>query len=165
MKRIVVITLSSLVLFAVALMYSVWRESQAPVSHTPGPLETGRAQLRAQLETAKKTEATAETEAWGSAEKLRALAQAHQQRIDKLKDNKEAAEIVAYDRDAIERLTKRIAQIAEEEAAKAEAAKAEAAKAEAAKQAAAKQAAAKAEAAKQAAVQAAKVPAGATREQ
>ena len=54
----------------------------------------------------------------------RGLIQGHQQRIDRLKDNQEAAEIVAYDRDAVDRLEKRIAQIAEEEAAKAEAAEA-----------------------------------------
>jgi hypothetical protein len=54
--------------------------------------------------------------------------------MGKLKDNAAAAEIIAYDREAIDRLEKRIAQIAEEEAAKAEAAQ-EAAK-QAAKQAA-----------------------------
>jgi hypothetical protein len=56
--------------------------------------------------------------------------QGHEQRIEKLKGNTAAGEIVAYDREAIDRLEKRIAQIAEQEAAKAEAAQ------EAAKQAA-----------------------------
>lgn len=130
MKRIVAITCGVLLLSAVAMMYSVWRASQEPVTHTPGALETGRAQLHAQLEQAKKTEAQAEQQSWNSPNQLRGLIEGHQLRIDKLKDNKEAAEIVAYDRDTIDRLGKRIAQIAEEEAAKAEAEK------EAAKQAA-----------------------------
>ncbi len=109
---------------AFALMCSVWRESRDPVTGTPSPLETGRAQLHEQLEEAKKTEGDAERQAWNSPARLRGLIQGHQQRIDQLKDNKEAAGIVAYDRDAVDRLEKRIAQIAEEEAAKAEAAEA-----------------------------------------
>lgn len=112
-----------MVLFALALMVSVWHESQAPLTHTPGPLETGRAELHAQLEESRKTEAAAEQQDWNSPDQLHALIQGHEQRIEKLKDNKEAAEIVAYDRDSIDRLRKRIAQLAEEEAVKAEAAK------------------------------------------
>ena len=123
MKRIVAITCGALVLLAVGMIVSVWRASQEPITHTPGPVETGRAQLRAQLEAAKKTEAAEEKQDWDSPDRLRVLVQGHGQRIEKLKDNKEAAEIVSYDRDAIDRLQKRIAQIAEEEAARAEAAK------------------------------------------
>ena len=123
MKRIVAITCGTLVLLAVGMVYSVWRASQEPVTHTPGPLETGRIQLHAQLEDAKKTETVAEKQDWDSPDRLRALIQGHEQRIEKLKDNKEAAEIVAYDRDAADRLEKRIAQIAEEESARTEAAK------------------------------------------
>lgn len=123
MKRVVAITCGTLVLFAAGLMYSVWRASQEPVTHTPGPVEAGRVQLHAQFENAKKTEAAAEKQDWDSPEKLHAMIQGHEQRIEKLKDNKEAAEIVAYDRDAVDRLEKRIAQISEEETAKAEAAK------------------------------------------
>ncbi len=121
MKRILGIGMTALVLFAAAMLYSVWRESQAPVTHTPGPLETGRAQLHAQLEAAKKTESEAEQHDWNSPERLRAMVQGHEQRIEKLRDNKEAAEIVAYDRDSAARLQRRIAQLAEEQAAKAEA--------------------------------------------
>ena len=146
MKRIVAITCGTLVLFAVGLMYTVWRASQEPLTHTPSPVEVGRVQLHAQLEDAKKTEAAAEKQDWDSPEKLRAMIQGHEQRIEKLKDNKEAAEIVAYDRDAVDRLEKRITQIAEQEAAKQKAAE-EAAK-EAAREAAIQ--------AKQAAQQAAK---------
>ena len=123
MRRVVFIGVGVLALLAFALMYSVWRESREPVTRTPGPLETGRMQLHAQLEDAKKTESEAERQAWNSPDRLRAMIQGHQQRIEQLKDNKEAAEIVAYDQDAVDRLEKRIAQIAEEQAAKAEAAK------------------------------------------
>lgn len=123
MKRIFGIGITALVLFAIAMLYSVWRESQAPITHTPGPLETGRAQLHAQLEEARKNESAAEQQGWNSPERLRAMIEGHEQRIARLKDNKEAGEIVAYDRDSVARLEKRIVQIAEEQAAKAEAAK------------------------------------------
>jgi uncharacterized protein (DUF3084 family) len=130
MKRIVWIAIGLVALVSAVMMYNVWRASQEPVMHTPSPLETGRAQLHAQLEEAKKTESQAEQQDWNSAARLRALMQGHEERIEKLKGNTAAGEIVAYDREAIDRLEKRIAQIAEQEAAKAEAAQ------EAAKQAA-----------------------------
>lgn len=133
MRRIVPIVVGVLAVLFISLMISVWRAVQEPITHTPGPLQTGRAQLHRQLEEAKKTESQAEQQAWNSTAGLRALIEGHQQRIDQLKDNHEAGEIVAYDRDAIERLEKRIADLAAQEAARAEAAK-EAA--EAAKQAA-----------------------------
>jgi len=68
MKRIVLITFGFLTLLAVAMVYTVSRASQEPVTHTPGPLETGRAQLHAQLEEAKKTEGQAEQQGWKSPE-------------------------------------------------------------------------------------------------
>ena len=37
MKRIVAIVLGVLVLLAAAMMLSVWKASQEPVAHTPGP--------------------------------------------------------------------------------------------------------------------------------
>lgn len=123
MRRVFLIGIGVVALLAFALMYSVWRETREPVAGTPGPLESGRAQLRGQLEEAKKTEGDAERQAWDSPSRLRVLIQGHQERIDRLKDNPEAAGIVTYDRDAVDRLEKRIAQIAEEEAAKAAAAK------------------------------------------
>lgn len=119
MKRIVAIALGVLVLLAAAMMLSVWRASQEPVAHTPGPLEIGRTELRAQLEDAKKIEAQTEQQDWNSTANLRVLIQGHQQRILKLKDNSQAAEIVAYDRDAITRLEKRITELAAQQAAKA----------------------------------------------
>src|ERR1700752_836622 len=109
MKRIFAIVLGLLVLFAGAMMYGVWRESQEPVSSPPGPLEIGRAQLHAQLEDARKVETEVEKQGWNSSRDLRRLIQGHEQRIEKLKDNPEAKEILAYDRDAVDRLQKRIA--------------------------------------------------------
>lgn len=110
-------------LLVIALMISVWRAVQEPVAHTPGPLETARAQLHRQLDESRKTESQEEQQAWNSPAGLRALIAGHQQRIEKLKANKEAAEILTYDHEAIDRLEKRIAQIGEEEAARAQAAK------------------------------------------
>ena len=123
MRRIVPIVLGVLALLFIALMISVWHAVREPISPTPGPLETGRAQLHTQLEEAKTTESQAEQQAWNSAARLRALIDGHQQRIEKLKDNKEAAEIVAYDRDTVERLEKRLTDLAAQEAARAEAQK------------------------------------------
>jgi ABC-type lipoprotein release transport system permease subunit len=119
MKRIVAIVLGVLVLLAAAMMLSVWRASQEPVAHTPGPLEIGQTELRAQLEDAKKIEAQTEQQDWNSTASLHVLIQGHEQRIAKLKDNSQAAEIVAYDRQAITRLEKRITELAEQQAAKA----------------------------------------------
>ena len=134
MKRIAVISLGVLLLLAVAMIVNVWHGARDPLTHTPGPLETGRAQLHAQLEAAKTTESQAEQRSWNSPAELRVLIQGHQQRIEELKDNKEAAEILSYDRDAVDRLEKRVAQIAEEQAAKAEAAERAAKEAKAAQQ-------------------------------
>ena len=90
-----------------------------------------RSSTHAQLEQAKKIESQAEKQNWNAPASLHAMIDGHKQRFEKLKDNKEAAEIVAYDRDSIERLDKRLVEIAQEEAAKAAAQK------EAARQAAA----------------------------
>jgi len=120
MKRIFAIMLGLLALFAATVMYGVWRESQEPVSVALEPLAIGRAQLHTQLEDARKLETQVEKQDWNSPADLRRLIQGHEQRIEKLKDNAEAKEIVAYDRDAVDRLQKRIAALAEQQAAKAE---------------------------------------------
>jgi hypothetical protein len=120
MKRIFAIVFGLLALFAATIMYGVWRESQEPVTSTPGPLVMGRAQLHTQLEDAKKLETGIEKQDWNSPADLRRLIQGHEQRIEKLKDNAEAKDIVVYDRDAIDRLQKRVAALAEQQAAKAE---------------------------------------------
>jgi hypothetical protein len=120
MKRIFTIVLGLLALFAATMTYGVWRESQDPVSSSPGPLAMGRAQLHTQLEDAKKLETEVEKQGWNSPAALRRMIQGHEQRIEKLKDDPEAKEILAYDRDAVDRLQKRIAALAEQQTAKAE---------------------------------------------
>lgn len=119
MKKFLAIAVGVLALLASAMIYNVWRGSQEPVTKTPGPLETGRAQLRQQLDEAQKTEAQVEKQDWDSAVSLRRLISGHQQRIEKLKGNTEAGEILAYDQAAIERLEKRIVDLAAQEAARA----------------------------------------------
>ena len=125
MKRLVAVAVGVMALLASTMIYNVWRGSQEPVTRTPGPLETGRAQLRRQLDDAQKTEALVEKQNWDSAVALRRLIDGHQQRIDKLKGNTQAGEILAYDQAAIERLEKRIADLAAQEAARAAEAQAE----------------------------------------
>lgn len=125
MKRLVAVAVGVMALLASTMIYNVWRGSQEPVTRTPGPLETGRAQLRRQLDDAQKTEALVEKQNWDSAVALRRLIDGHQQRIDKLKGNTQAGEILAYDQQSIERLEKRIADLAAQEAARAAEAQAE----------------------------------------
>ena len=111
MNKLVVICLAVLALLAAVVAVIVWRATQEPVVATPGPYEIGRQQLHAQLETAKKREAQFEQQDWNSITLLHNLILAHQQRIDKLSGNKEAAEILAYDREALIRLQKRINEL------------------------------------------------------
>lgn len=106
-------------MLAVAVVgYNVTRAAQEPVTSSPGPLEIADTQLRAQLEQARKTETEAEKRDWNSPARLRAMIDGHAWRIEQLKSNKEAAEIVAYDQEAIDRLEKRIAELAKEAAEK-----------------------------------------------
>lgn len=108
MNKVLVISLAVLALLAAIVAIIVWRAIQEPVVATPGPYEVGRQHLHDQFEAAKKREAQFEQQDWDSITLLHNLIVAHQQRIDKLAGNKEAAEIVAYDHDAMIRLQKRI---------------------------------------------------------
>lgn len=99
------------VLLAAVISYNVWRAISEPVVSTPGAYEVGRAQLHAQLEAAKKREAQFEQQDWNNMTLLHNLILAHQQRIDKLSGNKEAAEIVAYDHEACARIQARINEL------------------------------------------------------
>jgi hypothetical protein len=117
--RIVAIAIGVLALLLAAMSYIVWRAAEEPVTGTASPVEVGRVQLHAQLEEARKTETQAEKQAWNSGSTLRALVKGHEQRIQKLAGNPQAAEILAYDRDAVTRLNQRIAALAAQEAAKA----------------------------------------------
>lgn len=115
--KIAAIIFGALVLVAACVGYGVWRGSQEPVANPAGPVEEGRGKLHAQLEEARKIESQAERQDWNSAADLRAMVKGHQQRIEKLAGNTEAAEILAYDRDAINRLQKRITELAAQQAA------------------------------------------------
>jgi len=109
--KLLLSVLGILVLLAAVISYNVWHAFSEPVISEPGPVELGRQQLHAQLEAAKNREAQFEKQDWDYITPLHNLILAHQQRIDKLAGNKEAAEIVAYDREAITRIQKRINEI------------------------------------------------------
>lgn len=109
--KIFAITLGLLALVAAAVGFNVWRALAEPLVATPGPYELGRQQLHAQLETAKKREAQFEQQDWEYVSLLHSLVNSHQERLDKLKDNAQAAEIVAYDRESITRIEGRIAEL------------------------------------------------------
>src|ERR1700738_2184569 len=109
--KLFLLVLGILVLLAAVIGYNVWRAVAEPVVATPGPYGVGRQQLHAQLESAKQREAQFEKEDWDSITLLRGIIAAHQQRIDKLTGNGQAAEILAYDHDSITRIQNRIAEL------------------------------------------------------
>lgn len=121
MIKKIAIALGVLLVLAVVVSYNLWRATQDPVTTPPGPYELGKQHLHSQLEDAKRNELEAEKQNWNSAAQLRKLVQWHQQRMDKLTANKQADEIVAYDKDSIDRLNKRIADLDAQAAAKAQA--------------------------------------------
>lgn len=123
MKKAAAIAFGVLVLFAAVPVFNVWRAGQEPIARAPSAVEIGRMQLHAQLEDAQKTEDQAEKPAWDSVPELRQLIKWHQQRIEKLDGNPEAGEILAYDRESIDRLETRITALGVLEAAREEAAK------------------------------------------
>lgn len=116
------IALAALVVLVLVVSYNVWRAAEEPVTSTPGPLEQGRAHLHQQLMDAEQQEGAAEKQAWNSPAKLQTLVKWHQDRIAKLNGNPQAGEILAYDRAAVDRLQKRIADLAAQQAAQAQAA-------------------------------------------
>ncbi len=112
MRKKIAIAFAVLVVLGIAIAYNVGRAGQEFITATPGALELGRQHLHTQLEQATQDEAQVEKQAWNSPAQLRVLIQAHQHRIEQLSGNSQAGEIVAYDRDAITRLEKRIAGLA-----------------------------------------------------
>lgn len=118
MKRIAIAVALFLVL-VIAVGYNVWRANQEPVTTPPSEVEIGREKLHAQLEDSKRVEDKIEKQEWDSPPLLEQVIRAHQQRIDKLKDNSQAGEIITHDREAIDRLQKRIEELREQAAAKA----------------------------------------------
>ncbi|KAA6460882.1 hypothetical protein DYQ86_11390 [Acidobacteria bacterium AB60] len=111
MKLLLLVLGLFVLLAAVIISYNVWHAFSEPLVARPGPYELGRQHLHDQLEAARKREAEFERQDWDSVTLLRGLIASHQQRIDRLTGNKEAAEIIAYDRDAITRIQARIADL------------------------------------------------------
>jgi len=111
MKKIAIAVGGLLILLFATLVYNVWRAGMVPVPAAPGPLETGRQQLHDQLEQSKKRESEIELQDWNSITLLRELIKAHQERIDKLGGNSQAAEIIAWDKESIARIEDRIADL------------------------------------------------------
>ncbi len=109
--KILLTVLGFVVLLVAVISYNVWHAFSGPIVATPGAYELGRDRLHAQLEEAKKREAQFEQQDWNNMTLLHNLILAHQQRIDKLTGNNEAAEIVAYDRESMVRIQKRINEL------------------------------------------------------
>lgn len=101
-----------------AIGFNLSRARREPLVITPDPLQAGRQRLHAQLVQSEQHEAEIEKQDWNSIALLNQLVSAHQERISKLAGDSEAGEIVAHDRDAIERLVKRIHDLAAIEAEK-----------------------------------------------
>jgi predicted ATP-binding protein involved in virulence len=115
-KKIILI-LGVVAVLAAAMVYNVWHAAQMPVTTPPSLEEQGRQKLHAQLEQSKQNEGQLEKQAWNSIPELRQLIDWHQHRIEQLTGNTQAGEIVAYDRDAIARMEKRIAELIQQEQA------------------------------------------------
>ena len=101
-----------------AIAWSVWRADTAPVTTPLNAQEQGATKLHQQLEETKQHEAEVEKNVWNSTDQLVKLIHWHQDRIEKLKGNSQAGEIVAYDTDSVARIQARINQLAEQEKAK-----------------------------------------------
>jgi hypothetical protein len=116
MKKIAIAFAALLLLIGFA-SWNVWHAVYEPVTTQPSLVDLGRQQLHAQLEQSKTRESEIEQQDWASIPLLRGLIEAHQHRIGQLKDNTQAGEILAHDRDAIARLEKRIADLQIQQAA------------------------------------------------
>jgi hypothetical protein len=112
-----VLALAALILLIGFISWNVWHAVYEPVTTPPSLVDLGRQQLHNQLEQSKSREAEIEKQDWDSITLLRGLIDAHQHRIDQLKDNSQAGEILTHDRDAIARLQKRIADLQAQQAA------------------------------------------------
>ena len=116
--KLVALTLLALVALAGVIAWTVWRADTAPVTAPLTAVQDGQQQLHAQLEATIHHEAEVERNVWSSMDQLVKLIHWHQNRIDRLSGNSQAAEILAYDRDSITRLQTRINQLDAQEKAK-----------------------------------------------
>jgi hypothetical protein len=117
MKKIA-IAIAALVILVGFIGWNVWHAVYEPVTARPNLVEQGRQQLHDQLEHSETREAEIEKMDWDSITLLRGLIQAHQHRVDQLKGNSQAAEIVAHDNDAITRINQRIKDLETQQAAR-----------------------------------------------
>lgn len=117
--KLLLLILGFLILLVAIISFNVWRSLSEPIVTAPNAYELGRQHLHEQLEATKKREAQFEQQDWNYITPLHNLILAHQQRIDKLTGNKEAAEIIAYDHEAMIRLQKRINELDAKERAQA----------------------------------------------
>jgi hypothetical protein len=111
MKKTIVIIVGVLVVLAGIMIYNLAREVHDPVKVTLTPAEAGQLELHTQLEKVKQDESQVEKQNWNAEAQLRNLIKGHEQRIEKLTGNNAAKEILAYDRDSITRLEKRITDL------------------------------------------------------
>lgn len=114
--RKLAIALCALVVLVIVFSYNVWRATEEPVISQPTLVQIGREQLHSQLVAAEERESTIERQDWKSADKLRVLVKAHEDRIQKLTGNAQANEILAYDHASVDRLQKRIAELEAQQA-------------------------------------------------
>ena len=117
--KLLLLALGLLVLLAAIISFNVWHALSEPIVTSPSAYELGRQNLHDQLEAVKKREAVFEQQDWNYMTPLHNLILAHQQRIAKLTGNKEAAEIIAYDHEAIARIQARINELDAKERAQA----------------------------------------------
>ena len=116
--RIIALVLVFIAALAGAIAWTVWRADTAPVTKPLNAQQQGAEKLHKQLEETKQYEAGIEKQVWNSTDQLVKLIHWHQDRIEKLKNNSQAGEILAYDNDSVPRLQARINQLAAEEKAK-----------------------------------------------
>ncbi|HEY3705921.1 MAG TPA: hypothetical protein VGL22_12715 [Terracidiphilus sp.] len=120
MKNKLAIAFFALLLLLGFVSWNVWYAVYEPVTPTPSLVELGRQQLHNQLQQSVSRETEIEKQDWDSVTLLRSLIEAHQHRIDQLKDNSQAGEILAHDRVAIARIEKRIADLKAQQAQQAQ---------------------------------------------
>ena len=116
--RIIALILLALATIAGVIAWTVYRADTAPVTAPPSAVQQGQQQLHSQLQETIQHESEVEKQAWNSTDQLVKLIHWHQQRIDRLDGNSQAADVLIYDRDSITRIQARINELAVEEKAK-----------------------------------------------
>jgi hypothetical protein len=116
--RIATLILLALVALAGVIAWTVWRADTVAITAPLSAVQDGQQQLHAQLQQTIQHETQVEKNVWNSMDQLVKLIHWHQNRIDRLSGNSQAAEILEYDRDCITRIQARINQLDAQEKAK-----------------------------------------------